>query len=87
MEEVVISDRFKEKAVEYKIYEQFQKMEQAAYKGSILRLEEDLYILRDKNNNDICGILDPQSFYEALMDTDVSHLWCFDNKVKKGAAN
>lgn len=85
--EIVISEKFQQQVEGLNIYDQIQKSSEASFAGSIQRIDEELYILKDDQGNDVCGILDCRSFMEALMDTDVSHLWTMDNRKKLGTAN
>ena len=73
--EVVISKKFKEQVEGMSIYQQVQKTGSVSYKGSVSKVDDDLYIIHDKRGRDICGVLDCKSFMEALMDTEVAHLW------------
>lgn len=85
--EIIISDKFQTQLEELNIVEQLQHKGTTNYPGSILKLEEGLYLLKDDQGQDVCGILDCDSFMEALMDTDISHLWAYDNCKKIGTAN
>ncbi len=85
--EIIISDKFQNQLEELNIVEQLQNKGTTNYPGSILKLEEGLYLLKDTQGNDVCGILDCDSFMEALMDTEISHLWAYDNRKKIGTAN
>ncbi len=85
--EVVISQNFKTQMDNLNIMDQLQKNCTPSYKGNVTKIDDGLYLLKDTKGNDVCGILDCQSFLEALMDTDIAHLWSFDNRKKIGTAN
>jgi hypothetical protein len=74
-QEIIISDKFREQTESMNIYSQLQKQGTAAFGGSVTKVDDELYILKDESGKDICGILDCKSFMEALMDTEVAHLW------------
>ena len=65
---IEISDKFTDKMLEYDMYSSMLDQDIKAYKGSIDQLEGEtgLYYLIDEKGNDICGILDTESFYVAL---------------------
>jgi hypothetical protein len=85
--EIIISNKFRDNMQSLNMYSHLTKKGEACYKGSIKKVDNDLYILRDPDGRDICGILDQKSFMEALLETDVAHLWTFDNKKKLGTGN
>lgn len=86
-QEIVISQKFRDQLSKLNILEQIEKPCTNAYAGNVRKIDEDLYILYDHRGTEVCGLLDCKSFMEALMDTDVSHLWAYDNNRKYGAAN
>lgn len=86
-QEIVISQKFRDQLNKLNILEQIEKPCINAYAGTVRKIDDDLYILYDNHGAEVCGLLDCQSFMEALMDTDVSHLWAYDNNRKYGAAN
>lgn len=84
--DVIISSKFQENMQAMNIYAQLSKSNETCFRGNIKKVDKDLYILRDEKGRDICGILDQRSFMEALLETDVSHLWISNNK-KRGTSN
>lgn len=86
-QEVVISQKFKDQLDKLNILEQIEKPCTNAFPGTVRKIDDDLFILYDNRGAEVCGLLDCKSFMEALMDTDVSHLWAYDNSKKYGAAN
>lgn len=85
--EVIISENFQKQLQSLNILDHVQKKCTIDFAGSIVKLDEGLYILKDKKGKDVCGILDCNSFMEALLDTDIAHLWAYDNRKKIGTAN
>jgi len=85
--EIIISEKFQTNMQNLNMYEHLTKKCAACYKGSIKKVDNDLYILRDAAGRDVCGILDQKSFIEALLETDVAHLWIGNNKKKPGTSN
>jgi len=73
--EIVISRKFQEQLDSLNIYEQLTKKTVTRFKGSVQKVDDELYVLKDTKGHDVCGILDCESFLEALMDTEVAHLW------------
>ncbi len=84
---VVISNNFQKQLESMNIVDQVQKRGEFFAEGNILKLDDGLYLLKDQHGQDVCGILDCRSFMEALLDTDISHLWAYDNRKKIGTAN
>ncbi|MDR1452387.1 MAG: hypothetical protein LBJ25_00220 [Candidatus Margulisbacteria bacterium] len=72
---VILSEKFQQGMRHMNMYEHLTKKDESCYKGSIKSLNSELYILRDENGQDVCGLLDQKSFMEALLETDVAHLW------------
>ena len=85
--EIIISEKFQANMRNLNMYAHLTKRSEASYKGSVKKVADDLYILCDTEGRDICGILDQKSFIEALMETDVAHLWINNNKQQPGASN
>ncbi|MDR2431163.1 MAG: hypothetical protein LBD99_02790 [Candidatus Margulisbacteria bacterium] len=84
---VIISSKFQANMQEMSIYAHLAKKNSACYPGSIKKVDNELYILRDAAGRDVCGILDQKSFMEALLETDVAHLWIGNNSKKRGTGN
>ena len=85
--EVIISNKFQTNMQAMNIYAHLSKTNERSFKGDIKKVDNDLYILRDEQGHDVCGILDQRSFMEALLETDVAHLWVSNNKKKLGTSN
>ena len=85
--EIIISAKFQTNMQAMSIYSHLSKTSERCFKGDIKKVDKDLYILHDEQGRDICGILDPRSFMEALLETDVAHLWTGNNKKKLGTSN
>ena len=86
-QEIVISKKFKEQMDNLNVLDQIEKPCSNAFAGTVRKIDDELYVLHDTHGAEVCGILDCKSFMEALMDTDVAHLWAYDNKKKYGVAN
>jgi len=86
-QEIVISKKFKEQMDNLNVLDQIEKPCSNAFAGTVRKIDDELYVLHDAHGAEVCGILDCKSFMEALMDTDVAHLWAYDNKKKYGVAN
>ncbi|MDR1997526.1 MAG: hypothetical protein LBQ83_04305 [Candidatus Margulisbacteria bacterium] len=85
--EIIISDKFQDNMQNMSMYAHLSKKSELCYKGSVKKVDNELYILHDEQGRDVCGILDQKSFMEALLETDVAHLWAFDNRKKIGTGN
>ena len=85
--EIIISEKFQKNMQAMSIYSHLSKNNERCFKGDIKKVDNDLYILHDEEGRDICGILDQKSFMEALMETDVAHLWTCNNKKRLGTSN
>ena len=72
---VILSEKFQQSMQHMNMYEHLTKKDKSCYKGSVKSLDTELYILQDENGSDVCGLLDQKSFMEALLETDVAHLW------------
>jgi len=85
--DVIISAKFQTNMNAMSIYTHLSKSSERCFNGKVKKVDNDLYIICDEQGRDICGILDQKSFMEALLETDVSHLWTGNNKKKLGTSN
>jgi hypothetical protein len=82
---VVISKKFKTKLESMDMLKQSSnlciKMQKS---GLVSKIEDGLYIILDQSSESEVGILDPQSFWEAILSTNLSNFW---NVKKKALSN
>ena len=57
------------------MYEHLTKKSTRCFTGSVKKLDNDFYVVLDEHGKDVCGMLDQKSFMDALLETDVAHLW------------
>lgn len=72
---VILSDKFLKQLKDFKMFLHLKSPCQKGFKGSLRTISKDLHVLQDSAGNDVCGILDGETFYNALMETDVAHLF------------
>jgi len=72
---VIISEKFLAQMKELNMIEHIKNPCRAGYKGSIRKISNELYVIKDQQGEDVCGLLDGATFYSALMETDVAHLF------------
>jgi Fe2+ or Zn2+ uptake regulation protein len=73
--QVILSEKFQQSMKHMNMYEHLSKTDQSCFKGGIKTMYPELYVLQDENGCDVCGLLDQKSFMEALLETNVAHLW------------
>ncbi len=73
--EVIISDKFLKQLQEMRIQSHMIAPCTKAYPGDVRKLSDELHVLEDSSGKDVCGLLDGKTFYSALMETDVAHLF------------
>lgn len=72
---VIISEKFLKQMKDLNMVNHIKSPCKKGYKGTIRKISDDLYVLKDKTGEDVCGLLDGATFYSALMETDVAHLF------------
>ena len=82
---VVISKKFKTKLESMNMLKQSSnlciKMQKS---GLVSKIEDGLYIILDQSTESEVGILDPRSFWEAILSTNLANFW---NVKKKALSN
>ena len=73
--QVILSEKFQKSMEHMNMYEHLTKKSQRCFGGTVKKLDNDFYVVLDEQGKDVCGMLDQKSFMEALLETDVAHLW------------
>ena len=72
---IIISEKFLKQLRDLRISEHLSAPCLRAFPGDVRKLSGELHVLEDGNGKDVCGLLDAKTFYSALMETDVAHLF------------
>ncbi|MBU0580086.1 MAG: hypothetical protein KKA19_02825 [Candidatus Margulisbacteria bacterium] len=80
--EIVISKNFKDRYEKLNILHQdVAHCKSLQTKGYIKCLEKDLYVIFDSRGTNGIGILDPETFWKAVMSTEIAAFWDFEKKA------
>jgi len=72
---VVISEKYLQQIADLNISQHMLNSSTKRGHGDVKALSDSIYLLRDEAGNGVCGIMDAQTFYEALSQSDVAHLF------------
>lgn len=76
---VVISQKYLNQIADLNITEHIINPSSKKGSGDIKALSDSIYLLKDETGRGVCGIMDPRTFYEALIESDVAHLFSKGN--------
>jgi len=72
---IVISEKYLRQIADLNITEHMINPSNRRGRGDIKSLSDSIYLMKDESGEGICGIMDAKTFFEALIESDVAHLF------------